>query len=63
MPTNYEYLLSRILKTTIVELDKDNNPYSDYTLNKEKRYNIIIHKSENKKGIPQGGIISPLLMN
>lgn len=29
----------------------------------KKQYNTIIKDSENNKGIPQGGIISPLLMN
>lgn len=50
MPQDYEYLLYRILKTNIVERVGDN-------------INIITIAEDNNKGIPQGGIISPILMN
>jgi len=63
MPTNYEHLLPSILKVDIYELDKDKNKYNEYTINKSNNLNKIVNKCDNKTGIPQGGIISPLLMN
>jgi retron-type reverse transcriptase len=62
MPTNYEHLLPKILKTTILEEDNSNNPYSNYTITNCKNYKVVIDKSDIISGIPQGGIISPLLM-
>lgn len=61
MPKEYEFLLFKILKTNIVEeLD---NKYLKYTINKARKFKQIISSEDNNKGIPQGGIISPLLMN
>jgi len=63
MPTGYEHLLPKVLKTTILEEDKSNNLFSEYTSNKSKYFKVIQDKLNNIKGVPQGGIISPLLMN
>lgn len=63
MPTGYEFLLKRILKSNILELDTDKNPFSNYTVENKKYYKIVLDKSDNNTGVPQGGIISPLLMN
>jgi retron-type reverse transcriptase len=61
MPTDYEYLLVRVLKTDIFERIDDK--YKLYKLNQKNEYKIITTKEENIRGVPQGGIISPLLMN
>lgn len=63
MPTGYEFLLKRILKSNILELDTEKNPFSSYTTENKKYYKIVLDKSDNNTGVPQGGIISPLLMN
>lgn len=63
MPIGYEFLLKRILKSNILELDTDKNPFSNYTIENPKCYKIVLDKSHNNTGVPQGGIISPLLMN
>ena len=63
MPSNYEFLLPRLLKVDIYEKDKNNNPFNEYTVEKSFKLNKVLNKSDNKTGIPQGGIISPLLMN
>ena len=63
MPIGYEYLLKRILKTNILELDTSKNPFSNYTVENVKHYKVVLDKSDNQMGVPQGGIISPLLMN
>jgi retron-type reverse transcriptase len=79
LPKNYKHLLFEILKTNIVEkisteytffenlsrhlwLSWDRKKLS--TLNSEiNKYKEILNSSENNTGIPQGGIISPILMN
>ena len=63
MPIGYEYLLKRILKTNILELDTEKNPFSNYTVENVKHYKVVLDKSDNKMGVPHGGILSPLLMN
>jgi retron-type reverse transcriptase len=63
MPSGYEFLLKRILKSTILELDTDKNPFGNYTVENRKHYKVVLDKSNNHTGVPQGGIISPLLMN
>lgn len=50
MPKGYESLLYSILKTNIMERNG-------------KEYKIIIDKINNNNGVPQGGILSPILMN
>ena len=50
MPKKFEHLLVEMLKTRIVERIGDG-------------FNVIIKPEDNNYGIPQGGIISPLLMN
>ena len=64
MPTNYEFLLPRILKVDIKaisnSLPKDLYPEKN---GRNKNLVTIIKKEDSRKGIPQGGIISPLLMN
>ena len=61
MPKGHEDLLHKILKTNIFE--ETTNHYTSFTLNKKRTFKLILAKSENTSGIPQGGIISPLLMN
>jgi retron-type reverse transcriptase len=64
MPTSYENLLPKILKTTILEEDDNQNPFSNYSFKVlRKSYKVVVEKENNLTGIPQGGIISPLLMN
>lgn len=50
MPLGYDYLLPRILKPNIVEKGA-------------KSFITLVESKDNHSGIPQGGIISPLLMN
>lgn len=61
MPIEYEYLLLSILKTNIYE--EDENIFKKYTIDTKSKYKIIVKSNDNNLGIPQGGIISPLLMN
>lgn len=61
MPKGYEFLLKRILKANILELDSDHNPFSNYTVENKKFYKIVRNKLDNNTGVQ--GIISPLLMN
>jgi hypothetical protein len=63
MPSGYEFLLKRILKSNIVELDTDKNPFGNYTVENRKYYKVVLDKANNNTGVLQGGIISPLLMN
>lgn len=63
MPLGYEYLLPRILKCNILELETDNCTFNEYTIQKKQSYKNILESSNNNIGIPQGGIIYPLLMN
>ena len=61
MPKGYEHLIKRILKAEIQEIDEDG---SDKQRNSRgKKYKTVVHPGESKAGVPQGGIISPLLMN
>jgi retron-type reverse transcriptase len=50
MPERFKNLLPAILKTQIVE-------------RQDKLIKVLVQPLENNKGVPQGGIISPLLMN
>lgn len=61
MPTGYEHLLGRLLKTNIYE--EIPQSFSKYRVDFQKKFKLIISKVDNNNGIPQGGIISPLLMN
>ena len=61
MPKGHEDLLRKVLKTNIFEEITDN--YTSYTLEKKRTFKLIKPLSDNTSGIPQGGIISPLLMN
>ena len=61
MPKGYEHLIIRILKAEIQEIGKDG---SDKQGNpRDRKYKTVVRPGENKAGVPQGGIISPLLMN
>jgi hypothetical protein len=61
MPQGYENLIKKLLKTNIYEAVPPK--FGKYIRNPIKQYKLIIAKSDNNTGIPQGGIISPLLMN
>jgi retron-type reverse transcriptase len=71
MPKNYEYLLPKILKPSIIEVNrldpnvqmipKEINSFLPY-INKFN-INIIVNKGDLTTGVLQGGILSPLLMN
>lgn len=54
MPTGYEFLLPKILKATRVMRKGTRGGDQCET---------VMEAENNNKGIPQGGIISPLLMN
>lgn len=61
MPKGYEHLIKRILKAEIQEIDRER---SDKQRNlRDRKYKTVVRPGENKAGVPQGGIISPLLMN
>ena len=61
MPKGYEHLIKRILKAEIQEIDRER---SDRQRNsRDRKYKTVVRPGENKAGVPQGGIISPLLMN
>ena len=61
MPKGYEHLIIRILKAEIQEIDKDGR--NKQRNSGDRKYKTVIRTEENKAGVPQGGIISPLLMN
>lgn len=61
MPSGYEFLLERLLKTNIYE--EIPQSFGKYRVNFQKKFKITLSKADNNYGIPQGGIISPLLMN
>jgi retron-type reverse transcriptase len=79
IPKNYKHLLFEILKTDIVEKFPTQYSFFDKVLkhlwlnwgnvklsilNSEiNKYKKILNFSENNAGIPQGGILSPVLMN
>lgn len=64
MPKGFEFLLPRILKAEVQE-QESNSPFDLYEVNPKRNYKTttIITPQENTQGVPQGGIISPLLMN
>ena len=61
MPKGYEHLIIRILKAEIQEIDIDGS--EKYRNPKDRSYKTVVGPGESKAGVPQGGIISPLLMN
>lgn len=64
MPSGYEALLPRILGAEVVQHCKDSGPVAPNIVKRFKRKLQLITKAEdNVKGVPQGGIISPMLMN
>lgn len=70
MPLGYEHLLPRILGAEIIQRhikNPTNDTESTAELETVKRFNkkfqIITKAEENVRGVPQGGIISPMLMN
>lgn len=79
LPKNYKHLLFEILKTTIVEkISTQDASFENIsrhlwlnwdhvklnTLNSElNKYKTVLKSSESNAGIPQGGSISPILMN
>ena len=69
MPLGYEFLLPRILGAETVQrfrpTDKESteDPDSGVVMGFKKKLKIVTKAEDNVKGVPQGGIISPLLMN
>lgn len=62
MPKGYEHLVERVLKTNIYEeLDPEDRKFG--LSSKTRVLKKVIDKQLNVKGIPQGGILSPLWMN
>lgn len=61
MPEGYEYLLRRILKSEIQEEVVVQN--SEHAVNFQRQFKTTVTREENCKGVPQGGVISPILMN
>lgn len=61
MPKGYEHLIIRILKAEIKEIDKVGSNKQCNPGN--RKYKTVLRPEENKVGVAQGGIISPLLMN
>lgn len=61
MPIQYEHLLAKLLKTNIYE--EIPQSFGEYRTDTQRKFKIILDKVNNNNGIPQGGIISPLLMN
>ena len=62
MPKGFEHLLPKILKTEIQERETK----STFNLHESPSKNTlktVVTPEENNRGVPQGGIISPLLMN
>ncbi len=62
MPKGFEHLLAKILKTEIQEV-QESSPFNLYELHPKSNYKTIATPETNTQGVPQGGIISPLLMN
>nr|UBY46068.1 hypothetical protein [Porphyridium aerugineum] len=63
MPTNYEFLLKRILQLDLKFLDVTQNKFSEYTLEKKKVLKHFNTSINNKFSLLENGILSPLLMN
>lgn len=71
MPLGYEHLLPRILGAEIIQrhIKNPTNDCVSYAPELEtvkrfnKKFQIITKAEENVRGVPQGGIISPMLMN
>jgi retron-type reverse transcriptase len=71
MPKYFEYLLPIILKPSIIEMEKGSldNPLIPKRIRRafpqlyKITYKTIMEENCSTHGIPQGGIISPLLMN
>lgn len=61
MPRGYEHLLKSMLEAKIMEL-VDEGPIHKI-LDEAKYKTLEIPPEEKGKGIPQGGVISPLLIN
>jgi len=51
MPTRYEYLLKRLVKSNIYA-----KTFGEYIINTQKKYKLKLGKGENNNGIPQGGL-------
>lgn len=63
MPRGYEHLLKSMLEAKIME-QIDEGPIHKILETGETKYKTLELLPEEKgKGIPQGGVISPLLMN
>jgi len=66
MPSDFEFLLQRILQVSIVgHLSDFTYPVDNlkYYRGHKHKYAIIKSKEQNSIGVPQGGILSPLLAN
>jgi len=66
MPSDFEFLLQRILQVSIVgHLSDFTYPVDDlkYYRGHKHKFAIIKSKEQNSIGVPQGGILSPLLAN
>ena len=62
MPKGFEHLLLKILKTEIQE-HEIKSTFNLYKFPPENTLKTVVTPEENNQGVPQGGIISPLLMN
>jgi transketolase C-terminal domain/subunit len=66
MPSGFEFLLQRILHVSIVirlaDITSSMTDIKFYRAHKQK-FVIIGYKEKNSMGVPQGGILSPLLAN
>ena len=62
MPKGYEHLLPKILKAAIQEAEVE-SAFNLYELPVENTLKTIVGPGQSHQGVPQGGIISPLLMN
>lgn len=60
MPEGFEFLLARILKP---EVQEEITRGHKKVPGEKRRFQTIIVAGSSKAGVPQGGIISPLLMN
>ena len=60
MPKGYEFLLERLLKPEVQE-EISRNPGE--SRNVPRKFKTLVKAGESDAGVPQGGIISPMLMN